>query len=327
MKASIVILNWKGKYEDCLESVQSALKQSYSDKEIIFVDNGSEDETLELLKQDYPDLKYIELPTNLGVTGGRNRGGEASTGELIFFLENDGAWASQNIVKDTVDLFEKYENLGVIYTAVEGYDTGIKDQPVDPHKRADKGPLISSSFRGGAAIIRRKLFNEIGGFPNEYFRQNEEKYFSIFTYDLGYIIAYVPYLVMRHKGSDYKGKSNVVSWYGCINDLKTIIRHYPCRSKYYVVFFKYIIWQIRFILQGQVGCLIRINKVLFKEIKDNSRYKKVSPTIIWFIEKMNVGYFDDILLENFDINLMKQQPKHGFLAIKMMAKLRSMISE
>lgn len=325
MLVSIVILNWKGKYEDCLEAVQSAINQSYTSKEIIFVDNGSEDRTLELIKSVYPGLKYIELAENLGVTGGRNKGAEACSGELIFFLENDGAWVSNNVVEDVVTIFQRHKNLGVLYTAVEGYHTGKKDPTVDPYIQTNKGTLVSSSFRGGAAIIRTSLFNLIGGFPDEYFRQTEEKYFSIFAYDLGFIIAYEPALVMRHKGSDYKGKGNIVSWYGCINDLKTIIRHYPSQSKHLVILFKYITWVFRFLIQNKFKNIVELHKVLFIELKHNSKYKKVSNSTIYFIERMNAGYYGDILLDDFDDNLLKNSSRDSFFKAKITAKIKSII--
>lgn len=289
MKASIVILNWKGKYNDCLEAIESAIAQTYQDKEIIFVDNGSHDDTLSLLKEKFPDLNYVELSDNLGVTGGRNRGAAASTGDLIFFLENDGAWATNNVVTEAINFFQIYPHLGILYTAVTGYETGIKDPTVDSYPRIQEDILISSSFRGGAAVIRKNLFNKIGGYPDDYFRQCEEKYFSMFTYDLGYYIAYAPYLTMRHKGSDYQGKNSVVSWYNCINDFKNIIRHHPNTSKYLLIFVKAMLWSGRFLRNGRLAELKRMHSQLIYEILNNTKYKKIKKETISFIEALNCG--------------------------------------
>ncbi|QPK62723.1 glycosyltransferase [Methylomonas sp. LL1] len=305
MKASIVILNWKGKVEDCAEAVESAIAQSYEDKEIIFVDNGSNDDALTLLKSQYPKINYIGLPDNLGVTGGRNKGAEACEGDVIFFLENDGAWATKNVVEDAVKLFERYKHLGVLYTAVEGYESGIKDRTVDLYADTNDEILISSSFRGGAAVIRKSLFEQIGGYPDDYFRQCEEKYFSMFVYDLGYYIGYAPLLIMRHKGSDYQGKSNVVNWYNCINDLKNLIRHYPGSTKYGLILAKVLLWTGRFVRSGKIRELIKVYTAVLFEIWNNSKHKKVKKQTVSFIEAlgcnaMEIRPFSEYLTHSID---------------------------
>lgn len=304
MKVSIVILNWKGKYEDCLEAVQSALDQDYPNKEILFVDNGSDDNTVSILKNKFPKLKYIELDKNYGVTGGRNKGANFCKGELIFFLENDGAWANTTTISEVVELFDKYEKLGVLYTAVSGYDSGIKDTPVDFVSEEDKKEedvLISSSFRGGAAVIRNKLFSEIGGYPLDYFRQCEEKYFSLFTYEKGYFIGYLPRIVMRHKGSDYNGKKTLVSWFNCANDLNNIIRHYPGLDKYLIVLVKLALWTVRFSKNLNLKLLVKMYIHMIKEIIYSSKHLKVSRRTVCFIESLNCGLIHNVDLPNFAI--------------------------
>jgi GT2 family glycosyltransferase len=72
---SIIIVNWNGKkwLEKCISSI---LSQSYSNFEIIFVDNASTDGSIEYLNEHFPDprIKIVKSPTNLGFAGGNNLG-------------------------------------------------------------------------------------------------------------------------------------------------------------------------------------------------------------------------------------------------------------
>ncbi|MBP2116349.1 glycosyltransferase family 2 protein [Paenibacillus silagei] len=88
MKTSIIILtlNQLPLTIQCLESIR---RNTPEEHEIIIVDNGSTDETVDFLKMHYPELKLIENKENLGFAKGCNQGGEVSEGEAILFLNND----------------------------------------------------------------------------------------------------------------------------------------------------------------------------------------------------------------------------------------------
>ena len=107
MKASIIILNWNGSEADCIESVDSAFAQDYRNIEIIFVDNGSSNGSGVAIRALYPQLVYIQLDQNIGCPPGRNVGAMRAEGDLLFFLENDGAWDDQKLVSSAVELFKK----------------------------------------------------------------------------------------------------------------------------------------------------------------------------------------------------------------------------
>lgn len=70
---SILILNWN-RPEETLNAIKSAKEQTYPNTEIIVVDNGSTDNSVELITKHYPEIKLIRLDKNYGCPGGRNRG-------------------------------------------------------------------------------------------------------------------------------------------------------------------------------------------------------------------------------------------------------------
>lgn len=85
---SVITINYNGlKYaKDLLDSLRS---QTYKDLEIIIVDNGSTDGSIDFIKQNYPEVKLIETGQNLGFTGGNNVGLREAKGDILVLLNND----------------------------------------------------------------------------------------------------------------------------------------------------------------------------------------------------------------------------------------------
>ncbi|QDX41028.1 glycosyltransferase family 2 protein [Salarchaeum sp. JOR-1] len=72
---------------ECLEAISN---QSYSNKEVIIVDNGSEDETTDIVREKCPSAKLIELEENKGHSEAANIGFESAEGKYIAKLDDDG---------------------------------------------------------------------------------------------------------------------------------------------------------------------------------------------------------------------------------------------
>src|SRR5258708_5977032 len=85
---SIVVVNYNGEkwLKKCLEGIK---KQSYKKIELIFIDNGSKDRSIKLVKKCYPKAKIVINKKNLGYAGPNNEGFRLSKGEFVLFLNND----------------------------------------------------------------------------------------------------------------------------------------------------------------------------------------------------------------------------------------------
>jgi GT2 family glycosyltransferase len=143
-------------------------------------------------------------------------------------MDNDGYWEAPDTLTRAVDLFNRHQNVGALYTAVKAPQSRNLDAPVDGMKRfGHRRRCKSSSFRGGASAIRTDLFQQIGGFPSHYFRQGEEEYLSLLIHDSGYNIVYAPDMVLLHYGSDYEGKKNIVEYNSIRNAIGTKAVLYP----------------------------------------------------------------------------------------------------
>lgn len=90
-KVSIIIVNYNGKelLKECLPSVIDEIKRHRGEKEVIVIDNGSTDGSVEFIKENFPEVKVVELPYNMGFIGGANCGFKESSGDIVVLLNND----------------------------------------------------------------------------------------------------------------------------------------------------------------------------------------------------------------------------------------------
>ena len=197
---SIVIITWNRK-ADVLEAVRSVYKQAYPDFEIVVVDNGSTDGTVETLRQAYPQVKLIALETNLGATKGRNAGIEAAMGEVIFILDSDATLES-DALNAAVQRLQADPTLGIIAAkCLSAYD-GALDAHSWFYTERDKADqdkeFFSYSFCAAGAAIRKAAFDRTGLFWDGLFFLGEEDELSLRIWDAGYRILYCPEVVIYH---------------------------------------------------------------------------------------------------------------------------------
>src|SRR6202162_5963963 len=109
MKVSVVIPTYNRAYI-IGEALESVLTQSYLDFEIVVVDDGSTDDTPEII-QAFQDerIRYIRLERNLGCSAAYNSGIAAATGELICFLDSDDIWRPDYLERQ-VAFLNRYPN-------------------------------------------------------------------------------------------------------------------------------------------------------------------------------------------------------------------------
>jgi GT2 family glycosyltransferase len=90
-RASIIVLNWEGRHllEEFLPSVVEAVKHDGRDHEIMVVDNGSRDGSVEFLRNRFPLVRVVPLDRNRRFTGGNNAGVAAAKNDIVVFLNND----------------------------------------------------------------------------------------------------------------------------------------------------------------------------------------------------------------------------------------------
>ncbi len=148
------------------EAIESVLAQDFTDFELIVVDDGSTDNTSEILKEFESDIRVIRQ-TNRGVSAARNRGILASVGRWIAFLDSDDLWLPEKLSRQ-VDFFTTHADAMICQTEEQWIRNGVRVNPrVRHHKfsglifeRSLELCLVSPS----AVMIRKDLFDVVGLF-------------------------------------------------------------------------------------------------------------------------------------------------------------------
>jgi GT2 family glycosyltransferase len=185
MRASCVILTRGDRPADVARAVQSAREQDV-DVDVIVVGNGADPGTFAA------DVRTMRLPDNLGIPAGRNRGVEASTGDIVFFLDDDAYYATTSTMRHVCDAFAADDRLAVVSLRILDPEGGPGARRHVPRLRASDPDRSSevTTFLGGACAIRRSVLDEVGGFPDGFFYAHEETDFAWRALDAGYRIAY-----------------------------------------------------------------------------------------------------------------------------------------
>lgn len=209
-----------------LRAIESAVQQGRTDCEIVVIDNDSKDGTSELIAQQFPSVRLIRLPRNVGCPDGRNHAYANCKGEFIVNLDDDG-WLSQNALDRIEAVFRQDDRIGIV-SMRQAYP---EEGDVAPVSTAMKDVGL---FSGGTAVFRHSMLKRIGGYPPDFFLFAEESYLSILALDAGYRIVSAPEIIMWHPkigGSHVNTKHDYQLFR---NNLLVTLRLYPG-----VLLFKY----------------------------------------------------------------------------------------
>ena len=147
------------------EAIASVLAQSFSDFELIVVDDGSEDGTADVVRE-FLGVRYVYQP-NRGVSAARNRGVSLSRGELIAFLDSDDFWQPRKL-EHQVKFFTVHPEAQICQTEEIWLRNGVRVNPHRKHRKAG-GDIFARSLdlclvSPSAVMMRRELFERMGGF-------------------------------------------------------------------------------------------------------------------------------------------------------------------
>ncbi len=207
-KISIIVLTFNsGKYIlDCLNSVK---KSSYTNYEIIVVDNGSKDGSADLVKNNFPNVKLVLNEKNLGFTGGNNIGVKHAKGDLIFLL-NDDTTINKDLLKTLAEELMSSGKIGVVGPKIYYMDEPEKvwfgggminwAKGEGYHLKSDKKMEVDY-ITGCALMTRKEIIDKIGLFDNKFFAYYEDADFCRKVKKLGYEIKYIPYGGVWHAKS------------------------------------------------------------------------------------------------------------------------------
>jgi glycosyltransferase involved in cell wall biosynthesis len=150
--------------EIALETVHSVLRQTYSDLELIVVDDGSTDRTAELIESVAdPRLKLIRAPHSGLPAAGRNRAWELARGDFIAIADADDVWLPNKLARQ-IEFFERHPSVGVVHT---GYHHLIDGEVVELPLRRHEPETLSA-----AEALPRMIVNNFVCTPTTVLRRS-----------------------------------------------------------------------------------------------------------------------------------------------------------
>jgi GT2 family glycosyltransferase len=245
---SIVILNYNGR-KFLEENLSSVFQSNYMNFEVVFVDNGSSDDSVRFVESyfgHHGNLKVITSSKNLGCSRGRNLGLVHTKGDLIVFLDNDTKVDPEWLV-ELAKVCQKDPSVGVAQSKLLRADNpkkidstgGFLDFFANPLQRGlmedDIGQYEHADeifYAGGAFMFRREVLDRIGLFDSDFFLWYEDTDLSWRSWLAGYRVIYVPKSVVLHHGSGttFQFRSSESMQYWIANQIATQLKNYSFQN-------------------------------------------------------------------------------------------------
>ncbi|WGF91352.1 glycosyltransferase family 2 protein [Aequorivita marisscotiae] len=267
MKLSVVILNYNVRYflEQCIRSVKIATANLHS--EIIVIDNDSEDDSCQMVKTLFPEVILIENSENVGFSKANNQAVAVAQGEYICILNPDTA-VSEDTFINTLKYAESITNIGALgvylmdgtgnylpeskrnlptpkvsLLKLTGFPQKYYAKQLSETEQGEVGVLV-----GAFMLIKKNIYDEVGGFDEDYFMYGEDIDLSYKITKAGYKNHYLGNTTVLH----YKGESTKI-------DDAYFKRFYGAMQIFYRKHFNK-----NFLLEGSVAAGVALAKTVRK---------------------------------------------------------------
>jgi len=236
---SVVVLNWN-KAELLIQCLESIHKQRFSNFETIVIDNGSTDDSTEVVREIFPNVRLVAFSRNYGFAEGYNKGLESCRGEWLFLLNNDTQLERDCLRNIDLAIKRLPENVGsltprmLLKTTNEidtlGHRLHISFVCIDIKDESEVHTSIGPC--GGAAVYRKRMIDEVCTdgqlFDPRFHLYVEDFDLNLRCYSQGWRNRYIPNaIVWHHKGASSRVMPDQSLYYLHRNMLLTIMRNIP----------------------------------------------------------------------------------------------------
>ena len=267
-RLSVIVVNWNGlaHLPTCLDSL--AL-QTYRDFEVILVDNGSVDESVEFVRARYPWVHLVPLYENTGFASGNNRGLEHARGEYIVTLNND-TWVDKEWLKILVNVAETSPRVGMVASRIcafsdpdtidsigmsicqDGMARGrFRNKRWSALHLDDVDEILMPS--ACAALYKRAMIEEIGFFDDDFFAYAEDVDLGLRGRLAGWEAVAATAAIVYHKYSQTSGRLSSFKVYLVErNHYWVALKNFPVGQLLALPFFTALryVEQVRVVLAG-----------------------------------------------------------------------------
>lgn len=187
-----IIIATKNRSKYLMRCLNSAINQTYPHYDITVVDNNSNDNTTDMLKEKFPDINVILLDRNLGAPGARNIGTLNTMGDILFFIDDDGA-LEPDVLEIVNDTMVKDSKIASVVCAINENGEWL----IRPNESVLKKIIYLPYFLGQCAI-RRSAIDSTGLFPEDFIYGAEEIDLSLRFLSKNYYIIFNPKALTYH---------------------------------------------------------------------------------------------------------------------------------
>lgn len=302
-KVSIFVSSWNDKnhLKNCLDSI---FKNNYKNFEIIIVDNGSSDGSVEFIKGFKGKVRAIFNKNNLGLIKATNQGALIANGDFILFLAQDNV-IDKNMIKNLLELFKKDKNIGIIspkiyyqqdpdrywfYGANMNFFTSkfhfVNKDILDKDDKIDYDFQVQSVHN--CFIVKKEVFDTIGYFDSAFFSDYSEfdlcmrasKFYKIYISGKAKCYNDASVLSIQKKVINHYGFTSKRRVYHLTRERAVIIKRYA--NMLQKIIFISFFYPISFLYRGYIllkfkkinylgahlqGTLSGINYFLFNKLK------------------------------------------------------------
>lgn len=269
-RTAVVIPNWNG-HEWLPGVLESLAAQTLQADEVIVVDNGSDDGSVDLVRREFASVRLVELHHNTGFAVASNRGVEAAAGaDLVALVNTDVVLADDWLERMVAALAPgdasvacKMVDLHDPTTIYDAGDVLRRDGAAEQRGRFlpddgrwdEPGPVFSAC--AGAALYRRDAFLTVGGFDERFFAYLEDVDLGLRLRCAGWTCRYEPRAEARHAGGGTSSKltTPLPSWVER-NTLLLVAKSFPLRWLPLVAY-RQLGWARRAARTGGLGAFVK----------------------------------------------------------------------
>ena len=265
------------------ETIESVLNQTWRNLELIVVNDGSQDSTLDVVTSiKDPRLKVLSY-TNAGVSASRNRGTSQAEGEFISFLDADDLWTLDKL-EAQLKALQDNPQAGVAYSWTDHIDENSQFLRAGSHYTINGdvyAELLKNNFlaNGSNILVRTQALKEVGGFNQSFTPADDWDMYLRLASRYHFVAVPSPQILYRITSTSLS--SNIFKMEAV--SLRIIEQYYsqspkplqPLKSESLTALYQYLIYKVLEESRGrQAG--IKAGKLLWSYVKnDSSKYRQI----------------------------------------------------
>lgn len=303
VKTAVVILNWNGiRYKHLSNFLPNVLEHSSTDAEVIVADNNSDDNSLEWLHENHPEVRVIKNPDNSGFASGYNKALRQVEAEYYVLLNSD-IEVTGNWIQPVIEMMDSDPSIAACQPKIMNQNEGFRDEfeyagaaggyidkygypfcrgRMFQYLEKDKGQYDDSReifwATGACMFVRAKLYHELGGLDDDFFAHMEEIDLCWRFKNKGYKVMYCGRSTVYHVGGGTLPKKYPKKTYlNFRNNLTLLFKNLPedrLLKVYIARIFLDGVAAFKFLLEGSFMSFIAVTRAHISFLRTYSKTMK-----------------------------------------------------